>query len=196
VGRICRGCIRFARRYFGGEDLTYSSTLLPQTNEPAEIQKAILDLLKKINEIGSEIIVNGIEPGETIYSNPLSGVVYTPIQNIWYNAGGESITLDPGVWDISCMKICSANTVTAGGLSIFLTLALTPTSETYLDETAQLNINTAGVLLAPLTATLTVKMRVSLQNRTTFYANIKTSYPNATAISISGLRPVMAVRIT
>ncbi len=28
----------------------YSSTLLPQTNEPEEIQRAFLDILKKLNE--------------------------------------------------------------------------------------------------------------------------------------------------
>jgi len=33
----------------------YSSTLLAQTNEPAEVQKADLDLLKKINEVNSTL---------------------------------------------------------------------------------------------------------------------------------------------
>jgi hypothetical protein len=35
--------------------LTYTSTLLPQTNEPLEIQKACLDLLKKINELSTTV---------------------------------------------------------------------------------------------------------------------------------------------
>jgi hypothetical protein len=57
--------------------LTYSSTLLPQTNEPAEIQKAILDLLSKINEQAKSIEYSASATASQISSvQVLDTVVY------------------------------------------------------------------------------------------------------------------------
>lgn len=48
-----------------GSDVKYTSTLLAQNNDPTEIQKADLDLLKKINELEalvSAVGVSGVTP--------------------------------------------------------------------------------------------------------------------------------------
>jgi hypothetical protein len=65
--------------------LNYGSTLLPQTNDPPEIQKAILDLLQKINQVSTvadnnaRITANSASLDDvTYFSNSISIPNYAP----------------------------------------------------------------------------------------------------------------------
>ena len=77
--------------------MIYSSALLPQTNDPQEIQKSILDLLQKINQMSSTLDA-AIKTFEPISQRTMLGAVG------WFNAvpinNGSSLTFPAfGTWE-------------------------------------------------------------------------------------------------
>ena len=84
----------------------YPSTLLPQTNDPTEIQKSVIDLLKKINNvydffdgITTSVSTSLAKRGSIIRSQVLSGSPITLTTATPANIA--SIKLTAGVWQIS-----------------------------------------------------------------------------------------------
>jgi len=68
----------------------YPSTILPQTNDPQEIQKGNLDLLAKINEVASSVPTLPTSIADTSWH--LVGAVGEPaFQNswVWFGAGNS-----------------------------------------------------------------------------------------------------------
>jgi hypothetical protein len=77
--------------------VNFSSTLLPQTNDPVEIQKAFLDLLAKLNQVSSEVTENN-KLFEPVSQRTTTGAVG------WFDAvpinNGSSLTFPTlGTWE-------------------------------------------------------------------------------------------------
>jgi hypothetical protein len=73
-----------------GGEVKFPSTLLPQTNEPLEIQKGMLDLLAKINQLGET--GNGIKSVTSNYTLTASDGV----TNLFVTTGANSVTVTLG----------------------------------------------------------------------------------------------------
>jgi len=72
-----------------GKNLNYQSTLLPQSNTTDEINKGILDLLKKINETNSEIDKSNSKI--VSLENSSKGGSYTPVATALNNVAAVTV---------------------------------------------------------------------------------------------------------
>jgi hypothetical protein len=108
--------------------VNWSSTLLPQTNDPQEIQKAILDLLDKINQLGVNLQAttdsfSGVEPVS------ISGKYnsYPPVgffQTRSVNAGDPVYFGYPaGTWEWFVLTDGATIGLQASGINAFNTIA-------------------------------------------------------------------------
>lgn len=75
----------------------YTSTLLPQTADPVEIQKAILDLLKKINELSSvtsTILIDAAVKSDTYSKEQIQTIINGLIAKINEMKDGSANTVN------------------------------------------------------------------------------------------------------
>jgi hypothetical protein len=150
--------------------LTYSSTLLPQTNDPAEIQKSILDLLGKINEVGSSSSF-GEEQNVTFSGSVAS---YTAPSKVL----GGLIKLSPGIYHLGYSgEVLYTDIGATSHIIIYAGLSLSPGGFTTNTMASTItSIHPAGTIITSFGGTVSKYFRVEVQSETIYYFLLASPY--------------------
>lgn len=118
---------------------------------------------------------------EVKLTSTAGGTQNTPTQNTWYNTGGFSITIPIGCWEVDYQTVPDIYKSGGGSGNVSVTLSTANNSQSDSELTATISMNTQVEIYSSVMRS----KHLTLAAKTTYYLNLMTNFPAATAMYIN-----------